>query len=369
MFVICIKYSVCQANDTGGNVTQNNIHEVVTLATTPSVFNESTLIIANEIEEVSNESDSNDTVTWELFISVLKSVSLDQLKQIKSNIKNYYNLGEKEIAKVNKAFNATDLEYEYLLQYKLKKMIEEKRFNESEDFLLDFMDLSNFLIEKILEYSLAKLKEGTWLARTNWHRQTLKEKIFRQQVKLGISLIEMQMCNALGLCKEREHYSDYIIEWLRILLNDGDAIIGEVLTAVPVVLEKYSTSIKSNVMFRKNLLYASKTNASAQRDVLDFIDEVITNENVFKFIPNVLKKCAVLLIELLNEINDVYDLNDNNIEELETVSHMFMSWNGGATGIEDILDMIIKNMQFNLKGWSKEKQAKINKIWSAIIFL
>lgn len=256
-----------------------------------------------------------------------------------------------------------------MLDRKLKQIIEKNKFNETENFMLDFLDLSNNVVEKILEYNIDKLDNKSLLTPTNWNGQNLKDKISRQQLKISTTVIEMQICKKLALCKDTEYYSDYVVEWLRCLLNKDDVFVKNLFNAVPVIVDKYSGFMKSNSIFRKHMQYTAKKDVYAQREVLDFMDAAITNEDVFKLIPNELKKCAELFIRLLNAINDIYDINDQNYEDLESVSHMLLSRNGDDTGIKEILDVIIKNMQTNFKSWPKRNQAKINKHWTEITVL
>lgn len=323
---------------------------------------------SNIITESLNQEKETDLVSWDIFVDILTAISLEQLINIKNNIKNNYNLKAPDVHEIEQAFNNTDYDYQYLIQHKLKKLVENNKYNNSEQFLIDCMDLSNVVVEKIVEFGLLKAKSALSYP-TSWHKQTLKDKIFRQQVKGSFATIEIQICNTVSVCKEKKLYSDYVIDWLRFLLKEKSLVLQEFFKMFPVILPSYADLIITSSSFRKNMEYATKIQAMGQRDILDYVDEVIVNPDFIQVVPDPLIKCTLLLQDLFKALNDYYELTDANTEQLETITQMFAIWSGSTTGVKEILDAILRNMQLNFKTWPRNKQNRIKNLWNEIIFL
>ncbi|RVE53114.1 hypothetical protein evm_002211 [Chilo suppressalis] len=334
-----------------------------------SVVNVSKSINISNDTILSVDSESNDTVPWNKFLAILIGVTLERLDNIEYNIKTFYNLEESEIALIDKAFNITDYEYEYLLHHHLKMIMKEKMFNNSEEFMLDFMDLSNEIMTKIVKYNLLHIT-GNLTKLEKGYKQTQKDKILRHQVKSSVALVELIMCTLVSVCRERDRYSEYAIEWLRFLLNERDNKLFEFFNNLPTSLDKYDKSIKSTSQFHKNLKFVVKAGKSAQRDTLDLVDEILTNPDHLRNTPDGLKKTAILTKKLFNEIDSAYVMTDEDIEELESITQMLAIWSrNGPVTIAEILDAIMDNMISNQEIWQKDHSNKVKKIWFDIINL
>lgn len=281
-----------------------------------------------------------------------------------------YKLPEKDIKDLDKAFQNSNIEYEQMLQYSLKTIMENKKYNDSRSFLLDFTDLSNYLLEKIIEFNLARVN-GKLLTPTKWYKQVMRQKILRQQSKIATNHIEAQICYQLSVCKDRWYYSEYLVEWLRHLMNLGAFDLSRLFFGISNLLEKNMHSIKTNLKFKKTIQFIVNSNTVVQRDTLDYLDEVITNQrNVYSLVPQILKQGATLLVELFKLLDDNYDMNEENEEQLENVTDMLMEWiHGGPNQILEVLEAILNNMLLNIKIWSLDTQRKIDYIWTQITVL
>ncbi|CAG9782060.1 unnamed protein product [Diatraea saccharalis] len=325
--------------------------------------------INNATHLVDSSSETNDTVPWNKFLDMLIGVSLERLDNMKFNFENYYGLDKSDIASIDNVFNSTDYEYEFLLHHHLKIIMKEKKFNGSEEFMLDFMNLSNEIIEKIVEYNLLKVG-GSLDKPTKWYNQTTRDKLLRQQTKCSSALVELIMCTIVSVCRERENYSDYIIEWLRFLLNEKNNKLVELFNTLPIILIKNEEHIKTSPQLHKNLKLFVKSDPIAQRDILDLIDEIITNPDYHKSIPYELKKSAILINKLFKEIDAAYVLTEDDIEELESITRMLATWSrSGPVSIKNILDNIVDNMVTNQEMWKKDNINKLSNVWVEIIRL
>lgn len=345
-------------------------------ANVSSIYFQDTSFPIQEPVNLSNSSEPddiskrNDTVLFDTFVSVLIEVTTEQLRNVRTNVMNNYDLYRADVSDIKKAFNNVEEKYTEILHNKLKNMMAKKPLNVTDHFMIDFMDVSNYIFEKVLKYHVKNVK-GKMLSQTKWYRQTLKEKILRQQTKISFNFIENKICDTLQICRDRYYYSDYLIDWLRSLMNVGSRDLKRFFVPVPEVLEKHKHFIKSNIKFRQTIKYIINAEAIVKRDTLDFIDEVLTNpDKVLKLSPNALKPSVMLLRELFNLLDGVYDVNDENIEHLENISEMLRDWiDGKSFDIHKVLNAIVENMKINLKIWPLDVQNKIYYVWSEILVL
>lgn len=205
-------------------------------------------------EDDSIPSNGNHTVLWDTYIALLMKVSSEQLENVKRNVKIYYKLNKDDLQQVDKAFNNSGNEYEHFLQFNLKRIVEKKQFNVTDDFMIDFMDISNYLMEQIISYDLFQVK-GKLELPTKWYKQVMREKIVRQQVKIATNIVEAHLCTNLHVCKDRSLYTQFLTEWLRHLLNLSMFNLKNLFDVIPELLEKHMHTVKSNVKFKKTVKY------------------------------------------------------------------------------------------------------------------
>lgn len=327
----------------------------------------------NMYTESIEPSRSNDSVIFQTFVKVLLEASSQQLKNIRVNVLNNYDLHNSDISEINREFADIEVMYLQLVQEKLKKMINGRTFLVTDHFMIDFMDVSNTIFEKVLEHRLQSLKDKEIIASTiKWSPpSTLKQKILRQQIKISTNFIENHICDTLQVCKDRYYYSDYLIDWLRSLMNLSQQDLKRFFTPIPEVFENHKHFIQSNIKFRQTIKYLINADAIVKRDTLDFIDEVLTNpDKVLKVAPPSLKKSVTLLRELFVLIDGAYDVNNQNIETLENITESLRDWiEGNSFDVHKILNAIVENIKLNLKIWPLDVQNKIYYIWSDVIML
>ncbi|XP_022833902.1 uncharacterized protein LOC111361742 [Spodoptera litura] len=312
----------------------------------------------------------NDSLLFDTFVSVLTEVSTEQLRNVKSNIMSNYDLHRADVADIKRAFNNIEDKYTDIINTKLKTMLDGKPINITDHFMIDFMDVSNYILERVLRYHIKNVK-GKFMTQTKWYRQTLKEKILRQQTKISFNYIENNMCETLQVCRDRYYYSDYLTDWLRTLMNVSPRDLKRFFVPITDVLESHKYFIKSNMKFRQTIKYIINAEAIVKRDTLDFLDEVLTNpDTVLKLAPNGLKPSVALLRELFSLIDGVYDVNDHNIEQLENITEMLRDWiEGKSFDVHRVLNAIVQNIRVNLQVWPLDIQSKIYYVWSEIILL
>lgn len=324
----------------------------------------------NTTESIESVTKYNDTILFDTFINVLIEVTTEQLRNIKSNVMTNYELQRDDVNDIKRAFNNIEEKYTEILHKKLVKMMESENFNVTDHFMIDFMDVSNYILERVLKFHIKNVK-GKMVSHTKWYKQTLKEKILRQQTKISFNFIENHVCDTLQICRDRYYYSDYLIDWLRSLMNVGFRDLKRFFVPVPEILEQHKHFIQSNIKFRQTIKYIINAEALVKRDTLDFIDEVLTNpDKVLKLSPAALKPSVTLLRELFSLIDGAYDVNDQNIENLESITEMLRDWIDGSNfDIHKVLNAIVENMKVNLKIWPIDVQSRIYYVWSEIIVL
>ncbi|KAF9421680.1 hypothetical protein HW555_002361 [Spodoptera exigua] len=312
----------------------------------------------------------NDSLLFDTFVSLLIEVSTEQLKNVKSNIMNTYDLHRSDVADVKMAFKDIEDKYTDIITTKLKTMLDGKPINITDHFMIDFMDVSNYILEKVLRYHIKNVK-GKIESPTKWYRETLKEKILRQQTKIAFNYVENSVCETLQVCRDRYYYSDYLADWLRTLMNVTPRDLKRFFIPITDVLERHKYFIKSNIKFRQTIKYIINADAIVKRDTLDFLDEILTNpDKVLKSVPHGLKPSVTLLRELFSIIDGVYDVNDQNIEQLENITEMLRDWiEGNSFDVHKVLNAIVDNIRVNLQIWPLDIQNKIYYVWSEILVL
>ncbi|KAI5640922.1 hypothetical protein NE865_06798 [Phthorimaea operculella] len=322
------------------------------------------------VKQEQPEEDENATVSWKNFTLTLTEATLEQIGNVRENIKISYRLSPSDIQEIDKAFKEAPNDYLQLIKHNLKKLIDAGEFNNTIDFMVDFADLSSFVLERTLESTLADVG-GALLSPTKWYKQSMKQKILRQQTKIATNYVESLLCQKLEVCKDRVSYTQYLSEWVRLFLGFSPSNLKILFLVIPDILVQNMNTIKSTHKFMKTVKYLVNSNDIVQRDTLDYIDEVITSENtVNNLLPSTMKKGAALLKELFQYIDANYDLNDQNEDQMENISQLVMECEKKGPGnIKLSLENILKNLQLNLKVWPLDVQNKIDNVWSQIISL
>ncbi|KAG6446949.1 uncharacterized protein LOC115441441 [Manduca sexta] len=298
-------------------------------------------------------------IPFDTFLNLIVETSKEQLNNVAKNVKIYSNLSDdNNIGRVN----GIDL-YEQMLQHNLKEIISDIKFNASETFMLDFIDLSNSILGKTID-NMLKMNNLDRLIGFNE-----SSKIRRQQVKISTTFIQNTMCDSLSLCRDINKYSEYLIILLRGVMDLTPPNLKVLFETIPKVLNSYKHIIRTNVNFREYLKYLMNTDSRTQRDALDILDDVLSNpkEAIKNGSKNQRKKIG-LLVELFKELDAAYDLNEENNKQWENIALTFKKWlDNGESLVEEALTALIANFWLNMKIWPLITQSKINYTWSKII--
>ncbi|XP_045510369.1 uncharacterized protein LOC123705569 [Colias croceus] len=299
------------------------------------------------------------------YIQFVSKLSENLINNVHGNIKRNYELNADEVKTLDYRFNTTNLEYESILNEYLNKMAKGAKYNDSTIFLLDFMDLSNFLLQSVIESNLADIK-GKFLLPNSWYNQPLKYTMLRQQMKIVMNVMEITICRNLSICIDNAAYTEYIIEWLRLLLNADDETLLNFFKAISEILTEKKHTIKSNIIFRSKCKTAANSHSSQQRNILDFLDEVLSGQDTDIF-QSRYKQVADMLKGLFKIIDDNYELNYENTLKLDDVSLKFFHLKDiSEEDIKYALDTIVENMQVNIKIWPLNVQNELEYAWEQI---
>lgn len=296
------------------------------------------------------------------YFKFLSNVSEDLIGNIHENIIYNYGLDRQEVSVIDSNFNNTNYEYQIILQDYFNKMAKSSKYNDSTIFLLDFTDLSNFLIQSVVESNLSDLKETS--SADIWYDQPLKYTILRQQMKVVMNVMETEICNKLSVCIGNNLYSEFIVECLRNLLNTNENNLKSFFLAVSDILFEYMHTVRSNYLFRKEMERVAQSGPIHQRNAIDFVDEVFTGQetNIFK---THLKYLVNALRDLMKFIDNSYDLNYENVDKLDDISRNFYKYNNG-TDIKYALEELVKNMEMNVKIWPLQIQRQLDYLWAQV---
>lgn len=343
---------------------------LVTASSICNVFSEN-ILKRRGIGKGSHDLISEDEdVPWDVFCNELKKVSTKELEITKTNIINNYGLKDLEIKAVLEAFKQSEIELGELVQPDPKLIMEYEASNSSRYFLMKFIDKSVYKLQQIIASSLRKVK-GSLLLPTKWNKQILRFKIIRQQIKIASNSIQSKLCLALTVCNDRWLYSQYLVEWLRHLMSLSSGSLKTIFQVIPDLLRKNLHSIKTNTRFEKTVKSIVVSNDAKQRDILDYMDEILTTKkNSINLAPETLKKGSTLLLSMFEIIDNNYEVNEVNEDKLEDITDELVVWvEKGSGDITRVLQTIIKNMEVNINNWTIEMKNKIGFVWSQIIHL
>lgn len=310
-----------------------------------------------------------DNISLDLFLDILIKINLKQLNNTQRNIITDYDLEKHEIDLIESEFRFSHLELQIIILTKLQKLINIVKNSESETFMITVLELSISAFQNIIRHNLKNLG-GKITQLTEWGEQTLKDKISRQQCKIAVHVIERNICNILNVCYDKIFYTEYLTHWFRQLMSTRAYNLKAFFSSVSEYINSNVLTFKTNINFRKRIKDIIRSNSKHQRDIIDYIDEVLTkgNETLKKIATIKLKKITSLLIQLVQLVDNNYDLNIENVKILKDIHLKFVQWsNKGDLDLESILTSAIQNMQLNIRIWPLRVQGKIDLIWSKII--
>lgn len=297
----------------------------------------------------------------EAFVPFLLNISIKLLEDVKQNIKFNYNLSIEETRVIDEAFLASNIEYNLNLKNNFDKMSGNIKYTSPDIFLLDFTDFSNFLLQTIIQERLNGVN-GKCLEKTVWYKPVLKHIILRQQVKIILNIIEVNICYRFDICVEKTEISEYLVEWLRHLLNVEDTKLDEFMRLIPILLYKY---INNNKIVQKAKSYVG-TNTFDQRFLIDIIDEALTEQEVEKIVRNELVTHVTLMKKLMDLINSHYNLEDSR-DVLDKISKNFWLWTvGNDVNLMSVLEDICYNFQENVQSWPIEIRIRMHNYFSKL---
>ncbi|XP_045530925.1 uncharacterized protein LOC123718460 [Pieris brassicae] len=299
------------------------------------------------------------------YFNFLSNLSGKLIENIRENIKTNYGLEKYEASLVDSNFNSTNSEYQIILQDYFKKMLKNSKYNDSTIFLLDFIDLSNFLLQSVVENNLSDLKAKTSLSDI-WYNQPFKFTVLRQQMKILMNVMEIEICNNLSICIGNTIYSEFIVEYLRNLLDTKENSLKSFFLAVSDILYEHMHSIKGNEVFRKKMEILPQLDSIYQRDAVDFMDEILTGQDTDIFKAQFIDLVQALR-DLIKFIDENYDLNYENVDKLDDLSKSFYKLKKYSNSdIKTTLEELVNNMEVNVKIWPLQVQSKLDHLWTQV---
>ncbi|XP_045490039.1 uncharacterized protein LOC123690545 [Pieris rapae] len=299
------------------------------------------------------------------YFNFLSKLSGNLIENIRENIKTNYGLEKYEASLVDSNFNSTNSEYQIILKDYFKKMLSSSKYNDSTIFLLDFTDLSNFLLQSIVENNLSDLKAKASLSGI-WYNQPFKFTVLRQQMKILMNVMETEVCNNLSICIGNTKYSEYIVECLRNLLDTNENNIKSFFLAVSDILYEHMHTIRGNEVFRKKMEILAQLDSIYQRDSVDFMDEILTGQDTDIFQAQFIDLVQALRA-LIKCIDENYDLNYENVDKLDDLSRSFYKMkNYSDSDIKFSLEELVRNMEDNVKIWPLQVQSKLDYLWTQV---
>lgn len=302
------------------------------------------------------------------FLTILFQINEKQFNNTMRNILKHYKLRNPEADLLENEFRYSHVEHKFSVLHKLTNIINTTYKEENDEIMLSLVEFSNYVLQHILRKNLENVG-GILLQLTEWQQQSLKEKILRQQSKIAVNIIERRICHILYLCYNKIYYSDYFTDWLIAILNSKAYNVKIFFESMSEFLNMNVHKVKTNNNFRRRAKEFVKVNPERQRDVIDFLEEVIIKRNkTFDIVPSFYKKYAILLSELSHLVDRNYDLNSDNVNILKKIDSDFIQWTKrGDLELNKIITMTSENMLINIRMWPLRIQSRIDFIWMKII--
>ncbi|CAK1553947.1 unnamed protein product [Leptosia nina] len=312
------------------------------------------------------ETNNSNTEELKSYFNFLSRLSASMIYNIHNNIIHNYGLHEVEAKTIDSNFNATRTEYQIILNEYFGRMARNVKYNDSTIFLLDFTDLSNFLLQSVIESNLAELK-GKFLLPNFCYNQPSKYTILRQQMKIAINVMEVEICTNLSICIGNSVYTEFIVECLRYLLDASDERIKSFFVGLSDVLYDFMHTIKTTDRFRKKIETFAQKSPANHKDAVDFIDEALTGQDT-----DIFQSKYTMLVNTIRQfakvIDDNYDLTEENVRILDGLSTKLYGINDDFD-IKNVLDDLVRNLELNVKIWPLEAQNKLDYWWLQVVQL
>ncbi|VVC86333.1 unnamed protein product [Leptidea sinapis] len=178
--------------------------------------------------------------------------------------------------------------------------------------------------------------------------------------------MEENICSNLSICIDNIVYSEYVIEWLRYLLNADSKKLKNFLLGLSDSVENSLLS-KIDATFSNKVRYIAKSNTTYQRSVLDFLDEALSEQHIFGIVQSPLQETVLAVKDLFAVIDENYDLNNENEANINKISLSFRRWiDGEKIDIKTVLEAVLKDMQINTENWPLNVQIKLGILWKQV---
>ncbi|CAH2103262.1 unnamed protein product [Euphydryas editha] len=313
---------------------------------------------------------TNNTALYANFVPFLMDLSMKLLRNVHDNIKNNYGLSKTDIKILEDAFKSSRIEYHFILKDNIKIMMDKMNYNYPEVLLLDFTDFSNYLIQIIIESNLNKLS-GEVLSKPSYaYNYLLKYSILRQQMKIVINIIEVNICDKFSICVQKSDYSEYLTEWLRYILNANNVTINKLFYEISRISKSNLYNSTTMIKFHHKLDIITASGCIYQRSAIDFLDEVVSGHDIIKFVNRELRKYVILFKNLFEIVDENYEVNTTNEKELDKISKRLHLWIESENfEIRPVLEDIVDNIWYNVQKWPTKVQINLRNICTEIITL
>lgn len=247
-------------------------------------------------------------------------------------------------------------------------MIDNMNNNSPDVLLLDFTDFSNYLIQIIIESNLNKVNSEFLLRPSYTYKYFLKYSILRQQMKIVLNIIEINICDKFSICIQKSDYNEYLTEWLRHILNANNIKINNLFHEIYLQLNKNMYNVTAMQKFRQKIEKIIASGCSYERSYVDFLDEVVSGHDIIKFVNKQFRKYVIPLKELFKVFDENYELSTTNEKELLKISKRLHFWIESENfDIRPVLENILDNIWHNIQIWPIQVQTDLQKTWTKII--
>lgn len=315
-----------------------------------------------------NYKSTNNTILYAKYASFLMDLSMKLLRNVHENIKNNYGLSNADINILEHAFIYSRIDYQFILKENIRKMIDNMNNSSPEVLLLDFTDFSNYLIQIIIESNLNKVN-GEYLLRPSYaYNYLFKYSILRQQMKIVLNVIEINICDKFSICIEKSGYTEYLTEWLRHILNANSIKINNLFHEISHLSNKKMYNVTAMETLRQKIEIITASGCSYERSYVDFLDEVVSGHDIIKFLNKEFRKYVIPLKELFKMFDENYELNTTNEKELLKISNRLRFWvESENLDIRPVLENILDNLWHNIQIWPTQVHTDLQKTWTKII--
>ncbi|CAG4974355.1 unnamed protein product [Colias eurytheme] len=236
--------------------------------------------------------------------------------------------------------------------------------------ILNTIDMSNKLLQRLVNHLLHDMDRE--ILRTNLGTVN----VFQKEVDKEKAIENIHACKKLGVCRQNDDFSDFLVEILRIIIQTDDT---KVKQAMDALVEAYLGADFDEILepnlqikFKKGLGKTEVWDAFMSRAMFVVLRNIIKNKNkpivVMNQQDNVLANKTIALYDIINILNEKLPKSENE-KEWAGMKKDLVDWSEGRhNNISLIANSYVNHVvEKALRKLDYDTRAKINESMAVLL--